>query len=154
MYYKLAEYRKTKPLFTVDFWNDGRFVGGCIAGGKHYMHINANGDVEPCVFIHYSNANVKDMSLLETLKQPIFKEYQKNQPFSDNLLRPCPLLDNEGKLAEMVCRCGAHSTDLAHPENVNDLCSKCHNISRDWKVTADKLWEQEGHEIKEEVFEK
>ena len=34
--------------------NYGRFVGGCIAGGKHYMHINANGDVEPCVFIHYS----------------------------------------------------------------------------------------------------
>ena len=115
------------------------------------MHINANGDVEPCVFIHYSNANVKDMSLLETLKQPIFKEYQKNQPFSDNLLRPCPLLDNEGKLAEMVDRCGAHSTDLAHPENAHDLCAKCHEISKNWKVTADKLWEKEGHEIKEEI---
>jgi len=151
MYYKLGEYRKTKPIFTIDFWNDGRFVGGCIAGGKHYMHINANGDVEPCVFIHYSNANVKDMSLLETLKQPIFKEYQKNQPFSDNLLRPCPLLDNEGKLAEMVRRTGAKSTDLAHPENVDDLCSKCHNIARDWKCTADKLWQKEGHKIKEET---
>ena len=150
MYYKLGEYRKTKPIFTIDFWNDGRFVGGCIAGGKHYMHINANGDVEPCVFIHYSNANIKEMSLLETLKQPIFQEYQKNQPFSDNLLRPCPLLDNEGKLAEMVHRCGAHSTDLAHPENVNDLCSKCHNIARDWKVTADKLWENDEHCIKKE----
>ena len=150
MYYKLAEYRKTKPIFTIDFWNDGRFVNGCIAGGKHYLHINANGDVEPCVFIHYSNANIKDMSLLETLKQPIFKKYQKNQPFSDNLLRPCPLLDNEGRLAEMVHRCGAHSTDLAHPENVDSLCAKCHEISRDWKVTADKLWKEEGHEVKEE----
>lgn len=50
----------------------------------------------------------------------------------------------------MPVGCGAHSTDLAHPENVNDLCSKCHNISRDWKVTADKLWKKEGHEIKEE----
>ena len=153
MYYKLAEYRKTKPLFTVDFWNDGRYVGGCIAGGKHYMHINANGDVEPCVFIHYSNANVKDMSLLETLKQPIFREYQKNQPFNGNLLRPCPLLDNEGKLAEMVDRCGAHSTDLAHPEDVHDLCVKCHDIARDWKVTADKLWEDDPHS-KEEKKEK
>ncbi len=149
MYYKIGEYRKTKPIFTIDFWNDGRFVGGCVAGGRRYMHINANGDVEPCAFIHYSNANVKDMSLLETLKQPIFKEYQKNQPFSDNLLRPCPLLDNKDKLAEMVNRCGAHSTDLAHPEDANSLCAKCHNISRDWKVTADKLWVQEGHELKE-----
>ena len=149
MYYKIGEYRKTKPIFTIDFWNDGRFVGGCIAGGKHYMHINANGDVEPCVFVHYSNANIKDMPLIETLKQPIFKEYQSNQPFSDNLLRPCPLLDNYGKLAEMVCRCGAHSTDLAHPEDVENLCGKCLDISRDWKVTADKLWKKEGHELKE-----
>ena len=132
IYHRLREVRGFeggKEIFVMDFQNDGEYVGGCIAGGRNYCHINPKGDVEPCVFIHYSNANVKDMSLLETLKQPIFKEYQKNQPFSDNLLRPCPLLDNEGKLAEMVCRCGAHSTDLAHPENVNDLCSKCHNLS-------------------------
>ena len=115
--------------------------GGCIAGGKHYMHINANGDVEPCVFIHYSNANIKDMDLLDTLKQPIFREYQKNQPFHDNLLRPCPLLDNSGKLAEMVHKCGAHSTDLLHPEDVDSLCAKCQKISKEWGETADKLWE-------------
>ena len=44
----------------------------------------------------------------------------------------------------MVNRCGAHSTDLAHPENVNTLCAKCHNISRDWGKTADKLWKKVG----------
>lgn len=33
MYHKIREYRQTKPLFTVDFWNDGEYVGGCIAGG-------------------------------------------------------------------------------------------------------------------------
>ena len=45
-------------LFTFDFQNDGEFVGGCIAGGRNYFHINANGDAEPCVFIHYSGANL------------------------------------------------------------------------------------------------
>lgn len=150
MYYKIGEYRKTKPIFSIDFWNDGRYVGGCIAGGKHYMRINANGDVEHCVFIHYSNANIKDMDLIDCLKQPIFKEYQANQPFNDNLLRPCPLLDNEGRLAEMVRRTGVHSTDLAHPENVDSLCSKCHDISRAWGAVANELWAKEGHEVKEE----
>ncbi|MFQ9915402.1 MAG: hypothetical protein ACLRWQ_02410 [Flavonifractor plautii] len=29
-------------------------IGGCTAGGRRYLHINANGDVDPCVFIHYS----------------------------------------------------------------------------------------------------
>ena len=41
----------------MDFQNDGEFVGGCIAGGRNYFHINSAGDAEPCVFIHYSNAN-------------------------------------------------------------------------------------------------
>ena len=45
MYHKIREYRKTKPIFTVDFWNDGEYVGGCIAGGRSYCHINANGDI-------------------------------------------------------------------------------------------------------------
>ena len=31
----------------LDFQNDGEFVGGCIAGGRNYFHINANGDAEP-----------------------------------------------------------------------------------------------------------
>ena len=44
----------------IDFQNDGEFVGGCIAGGRRYLHINAAGDVEPCVFIHYSNANIRE----------------------------------------------------------------------------------------------
>ena len=33
--------RKTKPIFVVDFWNDGPMVEGCMAGGRSYLHINA-----------------------------------------------------------------------------------------------------------------
>lgn len=94
--------RQKKPLFTLDFQNDGEFVGGCIAGGRRYLHINAAGDVDPCVFAHYSNANIREVSLLEALQSPIFMEYYREQPFSDNLLRPCPILENSGKLTEMV----------------------------------------------------
>ena len=59
-------------IFTMDFQNDGEFVGGCIAGGRNYFHINANGDAEPCVFIHYSNGNIHENTILEILKQPLF----------------------------------------------------------------------------------
>ena len=41
------------------------YIDGCIAGGRQYAHINPAGDVEPCVFIHYSNANIHEKSLLE-----------------------------------------------------------------------------------------
>ena len=68
--------------------------GTNIAGGRFYCHINPNGDVEPCVFIHYSNANIHDMSLLDALSQPLFKAYQKAQLFNENHLRPCAMLES------------------------------------------------------------
>ncbi|MBR4091236.1 MAG: radical SAM protein, partial [Mogibacterium sp.] len=93
MYHQVREFRKTKPLFTVDFWNDGEFVGGCIAGGRSYCHINANGDIEPCAFIHYSDSNIREKTLLEAYQSPLFMGYRHNQPFNGNMLRPCPVLD-------------------------------------------------------------
>ena len=135
--------RSKKPLFTLDFQNDGEFVGGCIAGGRRYLHINAAGDVEPCVFIHYSNANIHDVSLLEALQSPLFKAYYEGQPFSDNLLRPCPMLENPECLESMVNRTGAHSTDLQCAEGVKHLCDKCRPFAREWAEAAERIWTDE-----------
>ena len=54
--FRIRKYRATKPLFAMDFQNDAEYVGGCVAGGRRYLHINANGDVDPCVFIHYAGS--------------------------------------------------------------------------------------------------
>ena len=132
-----------KEIFAIDFQNDGKFTQGCIAGGKIYCHINAAGDVEPCVFIHYSRANIHDMSFIDCLKQPLFKAYRKGQPFNNNHLRPCPMLENPDILPKLVKETGAKSTDLESPDDVNHLCSKCTNYASNWKPTADKLWEEE-----------
>ena len=141
MYERVHEYRRTKPIFTMDFWNDGDAVGGCIAGGRAYCHINANGDMEPCAFIHYSTANIREKSLLECYQSPLFMAYRKNQPFNENMLRPCPVLDNPGRLTEMVEASGAHSTDLASPEKASDYCDRCVNAARSWAPVADEIWE-------------
>jgi len=142
MYHQVRKFRSTKPLFTMDFWNDGEFVNGCIAGGRNYLHINANGDIEPCAFIHYSDSNIRSKTLVEAYTSPMFMEYRKNQPFNDNLLRPCPVLDNTGKLAEMVHECGAKSTDLESPEDVDAYCERCRNAAENWKPIADELWDK------------
>jgi len=142
MYHQIRKFRKSKPLFTMDFWNDGEYVNGCIAGGRNYLHINANGDIEPCAFIHYSDSNIHEKTLLEAYQSPLFMQYKQNQPFSENMLRPCPLLDHEYKLAEMVDKTTAKSTDLEHPEDVQDLCAKTVHAARNWKPVADELWRQ------------
>jgi MoaA/NifB/PqqE/SkfB family radical SAM enzyme len=141
MYRQIRAFRQTKPIFTMDFWNDGEYSGGCIAGGRRYLHINANGDVEPCAFIHYSDSSIYDKTLLEALKSPLFMEYHRQQPFNCNHLRPCPLLDNPGILAEMVETAGAMSTDLENPENVRDLTAKCTPAAERWAPVAQRLWD-------------
>ena len=143
VYRRIRLYRSTKPLFAMDFQNDGKYVGGCIAGGRRYLHINANGDVDPCVFIHYSDSNIRGKTLLECLQSPFFMAYHDGQPFNDNMLRPCPMLENPQILREMVEKTGAHSTDLQSPESVEHLCSNCDSYAMNWKPTADRLWEEE-----------
>ncbi|MDO5303531.1 MAG: radical SAM protein [Clostridia bacterium] len=141
VYHKIREYRATKPLFAMDFQNDAEYVGGCIAGGHRYLHINANGDIDPCVFVHYSDSNIREKTLLEALRSPMMMAYHDNQPFNDNMLRPCPMLENPEKLRKMVAESGAHSTDLQSPETAEHLCSKCDHYAEHWKPSADKLWE-------------
>ena len=142
MYHKIREYRKTKPLFTVDFWNDGEYVGGCIAGGRCYCHINANGDIEPCAFIHYSDSNIREKTLLEAYTSPLFMGYHDNQPWNDNLLRPCPVLDNPGRLTEIVEKSHAKSTDYQNLESAKEFSDKCMEAAENWAPVADRLWEE------------
>lgn len=142
---------KGKGIFTMDFQNDGEFVGGCIAGGRNYFHINANGDAEPCVFIHYSDANIRTHSLLEILQNPLFMAYHNNQPFNKNHLRPCPMLENPEILQRIVKETGAKSTDLQSPESAEHLCHKCEEYARMWKPCAEKLWAETN--VKPKAYE-
>ena len=140
MYRRIREYRRTKPLFAMDFQNDGEYVGGCIAGGRRYLHINANGDIDPCVFIHYSDSNIREKTLLEAMQSPMFMAYHDGQPFNENMLRPCPMLENPEKLRAMVAQSGAHSTDMQSPETAEHLCAKCDAYAVCWRPVADDLW--------------
>lgn len=144
IYERIRAFRHTKPIFAIDFQNDAEYVGGCIAGGRRYLHINAAGDVDPCVFIHYSNANIHDCTLMEVLQSPLFMAYHDGQPFNDNMLRPCPMLENPDILPRLVETAGAHSTDPQAPENAEDLCAKTVAYAADWAPTANRLWDKKA----------
>ncbi len=146
VYHTIRNNRKQyggKPIFVVDFQNDGEYVGGCIAGGRNYFHINSEGDAEPCVFIHYSDSNIREKSVLECLRSPLFKQYYKGQPFNDNMLRPCPMLENPDKLRDIIAKTGAKSTNLTCPESAETLCAKCDAYAKSWAPKAKEIWESE-----------
>lgn len=147
VYRRVRDLRSRKPIFTMDFQNDAEYVGGCIAGGRRYLHINANGDIDPCVFIHYSDSNIRSKTLLEAMQSPLFKAYHDRQPFNKNMLRPCPMLENPDILREIIEQTGAKSTDLTSPEPADHLCSKCDIYASEWKPKAEELWSERRAQI-------
>ena len=135
--------RTHKPIQIADFWNDGHLTSGCIAGGRRYFHIIARGDVEPCAFVHFAADTIFGKPLVEILQNPVFKAYQKRQPFSDNLLRPCPLIDVPEALRAIVAESQAKPT---HP-GAELILAGAHagameRIAANWRQKADCLWTQ------------
>lgn len=150
MYFWLRKMRDSatgKPMMVIDFQDDGEYVGGCIAGGRNYFHINSAGDMEPCVFIHYSDANIRTHTLLEALQNPLFMAYHKGQPFNENHLRPCPMLENPDKLRAIIKETGAKSTNLIVEEDVDTLCGRCDEFALQWQGVADEIWNSTKHPI-------
>ncbi len=146
MYYQVRKFRSTKSLFTIDFWNDGEYVDGCVAGGRCYLHINAEGDIEPCGFIHYADSNIRTDTLLEAFQKPLFMAYRQNQPFNKNMLRPCPVLDNPGRLTQIVEKSKARSTDIMAPETAREYSNKCVARAKDWAKVSAELWRECGED--------
>ncbi len=149
---RVPEIRTNKPFFLADFWNDGSFTNGCIAGGRRYFHINARGDVEPCAFVHFAVDNIKDKSLKEALQNPLFKSYQKRQPFNDNLLLPCPIIDNPQALRDIVEESGAKPThDGAETVLEGEVAEGLDYLSKRWAKISKPIHEKRAKKKQEKA---
>ncbi|MBD3348159.1 MAG: radical SAM protein [Candidatus Eisenbacteria bacterium] len=107
--HRVTDLRARKPIFIGDFWNDGVYVGGCMAGGRLYFHITSNGNVEPCVFCHFTVGNIKERPLKEILAGDFFRALRYEQPYSEekNLYMPCTIIDHPEILRRLVKEHGA-----------------------------------------------
>jgi len=140
---RLRYFRATKPMLFVDFWNDGHLTQGCIAGGRKYLHINARGDVEPCVFCHFASDNIRDKTLLEVLSSPLFREIRARQPFSENHLRPCMLIDHPHQGRDLALNYAGYFTHPGARALFTDLASEIDRYAREYGAIADAA-RQEG----------
>lgn len=138
----LVRFRATKPVLFVDFWNDGRLTNGCMAGGRMYFHINAQGDVEPCVFCHFSSDNIKGKTLLETLDSPFFREIRSRQPYLKNLLRPCMLIDQPQVGREMASLPGVFFTHPGAETFFSHLSESIDQYAKEYGAIADQAWQE------------
>jgi len=137
---RVVDLRQRYPLFLIDFWNDAMVTSGCIAGGRKYLHVNHRGDVEPCVFAHFAVDNIRGRSLTEVLKSPYFKEIRGRIPHSENLLRPCMIIDHPQVLRDLVARHGARPTHPGADSLLGDLAPHIDAYASDYARVADAKW--------------
>ena len=130
-----------------DFWNDGPIVRGCMAGGRMYFHVNANGDVEPCVFAHFAVDNINDKTLLEALQSDFFKAIRDNIPYEGNMLRPCMIIDRPDLSRDYCSRFGAKATHEGGETILTDLSGDVDKYAHGVKELYDPAW-SEGDWIK------
>lgn len=143
---RITKMRRDNKWLISDFWCDGPLVGGCLAGGRNYIHINQNGDVEPCVFAHFAMDNIKEKSLRDVLKSDFMRSIRERVPYHPNLLRPCMIIDHPYVLRECVAGCGAYPT---HPEArgiITDLAPDLDKYGEEYGRLADKVWMEDYQE--------
>jgi len=137
------EFRGTQPMIIVDFWNDGPIISGCIAGGRKYFHINANGDIEPCVFCHFAVDNIRRTTLKEALRSPLFRTIRVRQGEHENLLRPCMLIDHPDVGREIFSTEGVYPTHGGAEQIFTGLAAEMDGYARRYGEIADPAWEKE-----------
>jgi len=135
--------RNTRPLLVADFWGDGTLTGGCLSGGRKYLHINNKGDVEPCIFAHFATDNIKEKSLLDCLCSDFFKDLRRMQPFGKNLLRPCPIIDHPAVMKRAVERNHAYPTHEGAESLLNELQPGLHKYAVGVRDKLNPIWQQE-----------
>ncbi len=141
-----VQFRATRPMLFVDFWNDGPLISGCLAAGRKYLHINANGDIEPCVFCHFAVDNIRRSSLQEALGSPLFRMIRERQGEHDNLLRPCMLIDHPDYGREFFASEGAYPTHEGAETIFTTLADRMDDYARRYGEIADPVWAQEFSE--------
>jgi len=135
--------RDTRPIFVIDFWNDGPYVDGCIAGARRYFHVNALGDVEPCVYTHIALDNIKEKSLKEALDSPLFRHIRACQPHNPNHLRPCMIIDNPQVMREVIEKTRPRFTHPGAEEIYTVHAEKMDEYAACWGRLADRIWQEE-----------
>ncbi|MCG1025413.1 radical SAM protein [Dehalobacter sp.] len=99
----LRKDKKNKGMVILSFPGDEEAMGGCLAAGRGFFHINATGGAEPCPFSPYSEMNLKEQSLLTVLRSPFFekvREISAAGALSHN--GGCTLFQYEQEVAEVL----------------------------------------------------
>ncbi len=74
----VEELQRSLPGLFVSLPGDEDLYGGCLAAGRGFIHVSADGRLEPCPFAPFSDASLRDMSLADALRSPFLKALRES----------------------------------------------------------------------------
>ena len=100
---KIQHLREKRPeMVYISFPGDEKSSGGCVAAGRGFFHINSHGGAEPCPFSPYSDINVKDTSLREALRSPLFTALRSGDILLDDHDGGCVLYEKKAQVEALL----------------------------------------------------
>jgi len=75
---KAAGFRKKHSALVINLPDDEKDFGGCLSSGRGFVHISAQGDIEPCPFAPYSDTNLREATLKEALQSDFLAAVREN----------------------------------------------------------------------------
>lgn len=94
--------REFKSVLFLSFPGDENKMGGCLAAGRGFFHINPYGAAEACPFSPYSDRTLRTHSLLTVLDSPFFQKLQTQQLVGNEHLGGCALFEQESRVKELL----------------------------------------------------
>jgi len=115
--------KQKKPILIIDFLTDTYVTEGCGAG-RVMWHINANGDVEPCVLMPFAVDNIREKSFLEVIQSDFFKGIRDIHQRHCNEPQTCMMTFQPKEVLDVIQKCGARETSIGTLEALNELAEK------------------------------
>jgi hypothetical protein len=103
-------YQEARPL-VLNFPPDEYATGPCQSAGRGFVHINADGYVEPCPFSHYASHNVLETPLEEIYASKFMRSLREAFADAPNPGGHCMLFKHDEKVQRIAAACGAFSTE-------------------------------------------
>ena len=99
----IARSREEKrDMVYIAFPGDEKSTGGCVAAGRGFFHINSHGGAEPCPFSPYSDVNVRDTSLREALRSPLFRALRDGGLLDGDHAGGCVLFEKRAQVEALL----------------------------------------------------
>ena len=94
--------RKYKDMTVLSFPGDEEKMGGCLASGRGFFHINSHGDAEPCPFSPYSVNNLRTHTIKEVLESEFFSNVRNLSSDSRTHTGGCVLFDKKDQVKMLL----------------------------------------------------